>query len=124
MSAWIREGCVYCPTCGAKPLGADGRSCGGCGLALRDDGPDIHCAVCNIAAPRRAGAGFRHHYSVMIPDASGWMRSFFPWKDPPEGARWPEEQWICPKDAAEVAKFITHRRQPMVDDFDNLPDAP
>lgn len=65
---------------------------------------------------------FTSHGWRLTPDAEGWMYVMFPF--PSLAARenaWNymrEAQLMCPSCGVEVAKFIAHRRTPMLGDED------
>lgn len=64
----------------------------------------------------------RNGFAAM-PDPNGWMHIMFPFpalKLRLEGTidLFREAQLLCPPCGVEVAKFIAHRRAPMIDDED------
>lgn len=81
-----------------------------------------HCVVCNLAAPMVIGTSYSRFGFGLTPDPGGWMRIFFPWPTLKQQAAGvmslQETQLICPPCGSEVAKFIAHRREPMLGDED------
>jgi hypothetical protein len=80
--------------------------------------PARHCVVCGVAAPMEMALVPWLDGKRLEPNTTGWMRSDFPYRVPRSGLVLDESQWLCPRDAEEVAKFIAHRRVPMLSDED------
>lgn len=81
--------------------------------------PPIHCACCNQKAPMIIGMLHMRSVTGLLPKTDGWMRMFFPWSDEKAGqACLLECSWLCPPCGTEVAKFIAHRKMPMLGDED------
>ncbi len=80
--------------------------------------PRVHCVVCNSAAPMVMRFAAWRNGKCLTPNTAGWMRSCFPWPAETSFIKALEWQWLCPKDAIEVAKFVAHRRVPMLGDED------
>lgn len=52
----------------------------------------------------------------LLPNLTGWLRGIFPWsEDKMRGVEWLN---VCPPCAEDVAKFIAHKKKPMLGDED------
>lgn len=108
-----------CPTCGQRYKDPRHRACEHCGgdVAIYED-PDERCVVCHANAPKRPGRSATSHRMALVPQMDGWMRIFFPWPKNSNHGPIMESQWLCVGCGTEIAKFIAHRRTPMIDDED------
>lgn len=89
------------------------------GEALLEPEPTAHCAMCERAAPMTEQFAYSRDGFALTPCLIGWFRAVFPWSPKSFMAASPPE-WLnlCPACAEEVAKFIAHRRKPMLSDED------
>lgn len=117
MSAYSFTNCAAC----GNALDAS-HKCPVCGWQMQPSARSVRCAICGEQAPRTPGYDDGRYAVALVPNPHGWSRTFFPWNEEKmrQGAVVAEQTWLCPKDAAEVAKFIAHRRQPMRTEYENL----
>lgn len=94
------------------------------GERLLSPEPDQFCAICNGKVPKVVAPCWSRNGRALTPDAGGWMHVLFPFPTLAQRSdAWnfmSEARLICPPCAGEVAKFIAHRRVPMLSDEDTI----